>query len=191
MTSLNISLPEALKGYVESQVASGDWSTPSEYVRELIRQDKERRMGNLRAGTSCRCEGEKNRGIDCRHPQEGAGHRAARESPTGVKSSRIVLSEVAVADILEQADWYEAQADQKLARRWEKSVTSALLRISVRPSAGGFAPSVRRNKGNRRSPVAGFPKHLIFYRVREKEILILRVVHGARDLESLFSGKAD
>ena len=47
MTSLNISLPEALKAYVEGQVASGDWGTPSEYVRELIRQDKERRMANL------------------------------------------------------------------------------------------------------------------------------------------------
>jgi antitoxin ParD1/3/4 len=44
---LNISLPEALKEYVEGQVASGDWGTPSEYVRELIRQDKERRLGNL------------------------------------------------------------------------------------------------------------------------------------------------
>lgn len=47
MTSLNILLPEALKEYVEGQVASGDWGTPSEYVRELIRQDKERRLDNL------------------------------------------------------------------------------------------------------------------------------------------------
>jgi antitoxin ParD1/3/4 len=47
MTSLNISLPEVLKTYVEGQVASGDWGTPSEYIRELIRQDKERRMANL------------------------------------------------------------------------------------------------------------------------------------------------
>jgi antitoxin ParD1/3/4 len=47
MTSLNISLPEALKNYVEGQVSTGDWGTPSEYVRELIRQDKERRLGNL------------------------------------------------------------------------------------------------------------------------------------------------
>ena len=37
MTSLKISLPEALKEYVERQVATGDWGTPSEYVRELIR----------------------------------------------------------------------------------------------------------------------------------------------------------
>ena len=47
MTSLNISLPAALKEYVEGQVASGDWGTPSEYVRELIRQDKERRFARL------------------------------------------------------------------------------------------------------------------------------------------------
>lgn len=47
MTSLNISLPETLKKYVEGQVASGDWGTPSEYVRELIRQDKERRLSSL------------------------------------------------------------------------------------------------------------------------------------------------
>jgi antitoxin ParD1/3/4 len=59
MTSLNISLPEALKGYVESQVASGDWSTPSEYVRELIRQDKERRMGNLEQDLLAAAKGKK------------------------------------------------------------------------------------------------------------------------------------
>ena len=47
MTSLNISLPEALKEYVQGQVDSGDWGTPSEYVRELIRRDKDRRLGDL------------------------------------------------------------------------------------------------------------------------------------------------
>jgi len=47
MTSLNISLPEPLKQFVEGQVASGDWGTPSEYVRELIRHDKERRLHSL------------------------------------------------------------------------------------------------------------------------------------------------
>ena len=47
MTAMNISLPQVLKAYVEGQVASGDWGTPSEYIRELIRQDKERRVANL------------------------------------------------------------------------------------------------------------------------------------------------
>lgn len=47
MSSLNISLPETLKAYVEGQVATGDWGTPSEYIRELIRRDKERRFADL------------------------------------------------------------------------------------------------------------------------------------------------
>jgi antitoxin ParD1/3/4 len=59
LTSLNISLPEALKQYVEGQVASGDWGTPSEYVRELIRQDKERRLHNLEQDLIAAAKGSK------------------------------------------------------------------------------------------------------------------------------------
>jgi len=43
MASLNISLPQSLKDYVEGQVESSGYSTPSEYVRELLRQDQQRR----------------------------------------------------------------------------------------------------------------------------------------------------
>lgn len=42
MASMNISLPEELKDYVEGQTKHG-YSTPSEYVRELIRDDQRRR----------------------------------------------------------------------------------------------------------------------------------------------------
>lgn len=42
MTSMNISLPQALKAYIERQTRTG-YSTPSEYVRELIRGDQKRR----------------------------------------------------------------------------------------------------------------------------------------------------
>jgi len=47
MTSLNISLPDPLKAYVEDRVASGDFGTPSEFIRNLIRQDKERQLSRL------------------------------------------------------------------------------------------------------------------------------------------------
>ena len=49
MTSLNVSLPDPLKAYVEERVASGDFGTPSEFVRNLIRQDKEQRRSRLEA----------------------------------------------------------------------------------------------------------------------------------------------
>jgi toxin ParE1/3/4 len=104
-----------------------------------------------------------------------------------VKKAQIALSDSAVADILDQADWYEGQSDRKLAMRWEKAVTSSLLRIGSNPRSGA-ACSFRAEelRDVRRAPVAGFSKHLIFYRFQEKEVLVLRVVHGARDLESLF-----
>lgn len=44
---MNISLPDALKEFVEGQVAEKGYGTSSEYVRELIRRDRDRQ--HLRA----------------------------------------------------------------------------------------------------------------------------------------------
>jgi plasmid stabilization system protein ParE len=88
--------------------------------------------------------------------------------------------------ILEQAAWFQEQSGLKLAKRWERAVTSALLRIVARPFSGAPCSfSAIELAGVRRMPVTGFPKHLVFYRPSEKEVLILRVVHGVRDLEVL------
>jgi antitoxin ParD1/3/4 len=38
MTTLNISLPEAMRAFIEEQIAKGGYSTVSEYIRDLIRQ---------------------------------------------------------------------------------------------------------------------------------------------------------
>jgi len=40
MTTMNISLPDELKAFVDEQVA-GRYSTSSEYVRELIRREQD------------------------------------------------------------------------------------------------------------------------------------------------------
>ncbi len=41
MTTMNISLPDTLKSYVDVQVNSRGYGTSSEYVRELIRRDQD------------------------------------------------------------------------------------------------------------------------------------------------------
>ncbi len=43
MQSVNISLPEPLKQFVDGEIAEGRYSNPSEYVRELIRADQTRK----------------------------------------------------------------------------------------------------------------------------------------------------
>jgi len=42
MTTMNISLPDALKEFVDHQVTTAGYGTSSEYVRELIRRDQDR-----------------------------------------------------------------------------------------------------------------------------------------------------
>ncbi|MBK6597799.1 MAG: type II toxin-antitoxin system ParD family antitoxin [Proteobacteria bacterium] len=43
MQSMNISLPDPLKQFVDAQIAQGRYSSVSEYVRELIRADEKRK----------------------------------------------------------------------------------------------------------------------------------------------------
>lgn len=52
MGTMNISLPDSMKTFVDEQVQTGGYGTSSEYVRELIRRDQDRNhlRGLLMAG---------------------------------------------------------------------------------------------------------------------------------------------
>ncbi len=43
MKSINISLPDSMRAYVEDLVANGGYSSISEYFRELVRLDQKRK----------------------------------------------------------------------------------------------------------------------------------------------------
>jgi antitoxin ParD1/3/4 len=43
MQTMNISLPDQLKDFVDEQLGSGRYSSVSEYVRDLIRDDERRK----------------------------------------------------------------------------------------------------------------------------------------------------
>ncbi len=47
MATMNVSLPDNLKSFVDDQVVARGYGTASEYVRELIRKDQDRQ--HLRA----------------------------------------------------------------------------------------------------------------------------------------------
>lgn len=42
MSTMNISLPETLRSFVDSQVSDGDYGSSSEYMRELLRKEQDR-----------------------------------------------------------------------------------------------------------------------------------------------------
>lgn len=54
MSTMNISLPNTLKSFVDEQVSQRGYGTSSEYVRELIRKDQDRLQlrGLLLAGAA-------------------------------------------------------------------------------------------------------------------------------------------
>jgi antitoxin ParD1/3/4 len=43
MDTMNIALPESMKGYVQARVSEGGYGSVSEYIRELIRADQRRK----------------------------------------------------------------------------------------------------------------------------------------------------
>ena len=42
MATMNVSLPDSMKDWVEGQAQTGRYSNSSDYVRDLIRRDQER-----------------------------------------------------------------------------------------------------------------------------------------------------
>jgi antitoxin ParD1/3/4 len=43
MSTVNVSLPEPMKNFVESQVTEGMYGSVSDYIRTLIREDQKRK----------------------------------------------------------------------------------------------------------------------------------------------------
>ena len=44
MATMNISLPKKMKDWVEKRVSEGSYANSSDYIRDLIREDEERRQ---------------------------------------------------------------------------------------------------------------------------------------------------
>lgn len=43
MATMNISLPDPMRDWVQAQIQSGQYASSSDYLRDLIRQDQERK----------------------------------------------------------------------------------------------------------------------------------------------------
>jgi toxin ParE1/3/4 len=98
---------------------------------------------------------------------------------------RIVRLPRARRDIVEAALYLE-ERNPAAASRFVRAVTDTQVLLAQRPGLG--APrdfGGERLKDLRMHPVQGFKRWLIFYIERPGDIEILRVLHGARDLEAL------
>lgn len=100
-------------------------------------------------------------------------------------SQQVQRTPQARADLSEIADRI-AGDDLSAALRFLDAAEafSTLLRSPDLGSLGEFQSP--RLKGVRRWRVDGFEKYLVFYRVHDVGIEVIRVIHGARDIEAQF-----
>lgn len=102
--------------------------------------------------------------------------------------------EAAALSMVEQADYYQGRAGEDLALRWASAIDEAIGSILKWPHIGTpcrfQSPSLA---GLRWTSVPGFPKHAIFYRhvQAEETVFVIQVLHGARDIESIFVDEED
>lgn len=79
------------------------------------------------------------------------------------------------------------ESSEGAALRFLEAAENTLQLLAARPGIGkrtDFSHPVLR--GTRRFPISGFEKYLVFYRPIRGGVEVLRVIHGARDIDSLF-----
>lgn len=93
-----------------------------------------------------------------------------------------VLLPLADWDIREAIQYYRKEGGSALAKRWAKSVETAIRHIAANPGTGSLRyQSLLSIPDLRFWPVERFP-YLIFYIERQTCVEIWRVLHGRRDL---------
>ena len=99
----------------------------------------------------------------------------------------VVILPLALSD-LQEIGLYLRERSQEAATRFSHAVDRTLKYLLQSPESGE-----KRNYSNpeytdmRIWRVSGFPKYLIFYRVDEMELAVVRIIHGARDYDTMFN----
>lgn len=98
---------------------------------------------------------------------------------------RLITTPAAEKDLTAQYNWYLQRADQDVAERFVTDFQKMVRKLEKQPYLG-------RLRQYRPVPLHGirsisvsrtFQAHLIFYRLEPSDLVIFRVMHGARNLE--------
>lgn len=109
---------------------------------------------------------------------------------SGSRRLQLVITTTAAQAVVDQAAWYVAREGKQLADRWEASVLRCLQMLPKTALQGSPCGFRRPELSNlRRMAIPGFGRHWIFYEVRSADgvILVVHILHGARDVETQLS----
>lgn len=117
--------------------------------------------------------------------QDTGGVAAGPRAEIATVKYRIVVLPRAKGD-LQEIDDYLAAANAAAADRFAENVRKTLQLQASLPTPGSPWHSLNPAlAGLRWTRVKGFRKYLIFMRIEESVLYVVRVLHGARDLEPL------
>jgi toxin ParE1/3/4 len=103
---------------------------------------------------------------------------------------RYSVSPAADQDLDDQAGYLAQAASLETALRFYDAAATTFAKIACNPGMGERRASARLRLADLRvGRVEGFEKHLIFYRPTDDGIEIVRVLHGARDLDRLLESE--
>jgi toxin ParE1/3/4 len=100
---------------------------------------------------------------------------------------RVLLRPAADLDLDKQVAYLAERANARIAARFLSAAQKTFRLLGKHPQMGCVTRYHSKHlAGVRMFPLQGFPKHLVFYRPVEHGIDVIRVIHGARDIEALF-----
>ena len=174
----NVHLTPELESFARACVEGGNYNNVSEVVRSGLRllKEQEERKRAFDAMIARTLEETDDKGT--RTDGRRAGTRGCRDRGRATVT-RAVLSPAAERDILEIIEWIAAE-NPIAARGFRVAVDRLATAIGVHPRIGAMKPHLA-SPPIRLLRIRGFP-HVVVFTPERSPPLIVRVLHGARDL---------
>jgi toxin ParE1/3/4 len=99
----------------------------------------------------------------------------------------IVIAPKAYAD-LEDYHEFIAQSNPAAALRFFDAARQTFAQIARFPEIGASYFAAMPSQNLRKWHVKGFQKYLIFYRIQDASIVIIRIIYTARNVDQILSG---
>ena len=103
-------------------------------------------------------------------------------------SYQLIVKNRATQDLRQQANYILVNGNSRTAERFLESTEATFAKLATTPGMGKVLRSISSRMGEiRQWRIKDFPDYLIFYRLQDDRVEVIRVLHGARDLEDILS----
>ena len=169
MPQLNISLPTALKSWVDGRVGDGHFSSASDYVRDLIRREAQKT--NALAVLQAALDKGLASGVDAREPAQILAI-SARNMPPCVAKPR--FSAHAAADLDDVFAVSAGRFGFDTADEYFTALQVNCQRLADSPELGSVLDGIRPPMR-----IFSYRSHNIYYRFDGQAVLVVRILHHA------------